>query len=325
MPARRLELLLLAAASLHRPAHAAPLNYTFVGRYALDGPKGSVETHGPPTATHCQIDRHDPNVGWPGYSRPNGTKHTSDAIFMPATALPAGKVACHLGQSEYSLITSGNATLSVLTQSCNTTACMHVPSPACCTQYPAYVELFAMADMQFGRRPYFYETEGSIIVLTDPSLKGQTLKLSATLPGGLTVSADVQGGVKTRVPFDLARVPEKVNEVVNISLAAGDHVIYKRRRFARHPPPPQNSTITAFQLDHERGGALRASGAEFLSQGWFNGGYNHQVDGLGAKFFAEHFGVPEPNWYERQTLNLGAIFRSTFRSVSGPSKLLFYV
>jgi hypothetical protein len=27
------------------------------------------------------------------------------------------------------------------------------------------------------------------------------------------------------------------------------------------------------------GGALRASGAEFLAQGWFNGGYNHQVNG----------------------------------------------
>ena len=28
-----------------------------------------------------------------------------------------------------------------------------------------------------------------------------------------------------------------------------------------------------------------------------NGGYNHQVNGLGAKFYAQQFGVPEPNWY----------------------------
>jgi hypothetical protein len=62
------------------------------------------------------------------------------------------------------------------------------------------------------------------------------------------------------------------------------------------------------------GGALRASGAEFLAQGWFNGGYNHQVNGLGAKFYAAHFRSPnlssrrpEPNWFERQSLNLGDI------------------
>ena len=198
---------------------------------------------------------------------------------MPATALPSGKVACHLGQAEYPLITSGNATLSVLTPSCSPVACMHVPSPACCVQYPAYVELYAMADVRFGRRPYFYETEGSIIILTDPSLTGQTLKVSATLPGGLTVSADVPGGIKTRVPFDLTtKVPSHANAIVNISLTTGDHVIYKPRRFVRHPPPPMNSSVTPFQLDHERGGALRASGLAFLSQGWFNGGYNHRTD-----------------------------------------------
>ena len=35
--------------------------------------------------------------------------------------------------------------------------------------------------------------------------------------------------------------------------------------------------ITAFQLDHERGGALRASGAEFLPQGWFVSGPNDDL------------------------------------------------
>ena len=35
-----------------------------------------------------------------------------------------------------------------------------------------------------------------------------------------------------------------------------------------------------------RGGAMRANGVEFVAQGWFNGGYSHQVNGLGAKEWA---------------------------------------
>ena len=54
----------------------------------------------------------------------------------------------------------------------------------------------------------------------------------------------------------MAKIPAEANAVVRISLAvggAGGHVITKRRRFARHPPPPEGSAVTAFQLDHERG------------------------------------------------------------------------
>ena len=271
---------------------AGPMNYTFLGRHPLDGPAGgTVEMQRPPgtdasQVTYCQIDRHDPNVGWPGYSRPNGSKHTSDAIFMPATALPSGSVACQMTKGEFPMITSGNATLSVLPTGCTKESCMHVPSPTCCTSTSGYVELFALFEVQFGRRPYLYETNGSIVVLTDASLAGVTLRLSAVLPGGVEIDTLVPGGCKWRVQFEMARIPAKVTELINISLIVGEgvsqHAIMKQRRFARHPPPPQNSTITAFQLDHERGGALRASGAEFLAQGWFNGGYNHQVRSCGS-------------------------------------------
>ena len=314
-------------------ASQGPLNYTWLGRYALDGPAGrTVTMAGPSTATHCQIDRHDPNVGWPGYSRPNGTKHTSDAVFMPATALPGGRVACHMSDSDFPMVTAGNATLSVLVGGCSQAVCEHVPSPACCTNISAYVELFALFEVQFGRRPYFWEAEGSLVVLTDPSLRGQhQLRLRASLPGGVEIDALLPGGRKWRVPFSMAHIPPQTNEAIDITLqVGGDHVITQRRRFVRHPPPPQDSAITAFQLDHEHGGALRASGASFLSQGWFNGGaqacfplrlplailtnsywrragYNHQVDDLGAKFFAQKLGAAEPNWYARQSLNLGSI------------------
>jgi hypothetical protein len=203
---RLLALTLVALVQQLRPAAAGPLNYTFLGRYPLDGPAGgTVETDLPPgtpasALTHCQIDRHDPNVGWPGYSRPNGTKKTSDAIFMPATALPSGRVACHMSKGDFPMITSGNATLSVLPAGCAKASCEHVPTPACCTASSAYVELFALFEPQFGRRPYFYETEGSIIVLTDPSLAGSKLRLTATLPGGVEIDAnlaEIPAGMKT--------------------------------------------------------------------------------------------------------------------------------
>lgn len=50
-----------------------------------------------------------------------------------------------------------------------------------------YVELFALFEPQFGRRPYFHEAEGSVVVLTDRSLEGRALRLTATLPGGVEV------------------------------------------------------------------------------------------------------------------------------------------
>lgn len=328
---RRMVLLLRLAclATVAAESGTGPLAYPFLGRYAMDGPPGSVEMDAPAASsgpagrqpvTHCQIARHDPNVGWPGYSRPNGSKHTSDAIFMPASRIPgpllllrgtranSSRVRCHLGSAEFPLITSGNATLSVLPPGCPRQDCERSPSPACCTSISGYLDLFVLFEVQFGRRPYFYEQEGSFVVLTDVSLRQQPLRLTATLPGGVLVDANVPGGRRWRIPFSLQQVPTKVTAIVNITLEIGaQHRIVRQRRFARHPPPAQSSGITAFQLDHERGGALRAGGAEFLAQGWFNGGFNHHVDGLGARSYARHLGVSEPGWFIRQSLNLGSI------------------
>ena len=115
------------------------------------------------------------------------------------------------------------------------------------------------------------------------------------------------GGRKWRVPIPLHAMPTEVNELVNISLLIDGSPVTKQRRFTRHPPPAAGSAITAFQVDHERGGAMRANGVEFVAQGWFNGGYSHQVNGLGAKEWARYFNASEPSYTRRQALNLGAI------------------
>ena len=281
----------------------------FAGRCALDRPKPvAVPCPTQSPALWCTLHRHAPTVGWPGYSRPNGTKHTSDAIFMPASATTgSGQALCHLDRAEFPLITGGNATLAVLTADCPRSGCETIPLSRCCASINSTLELFALFEPQFGRRPYFRETEGSIVLATDRSLANVSLRLHAALPGGVQLDAAVPGGRKWRVPFPLHAMPTEVNELVNISLLIGGAALTKQRRFSRHPPPAADSAITAFQVDHERGGAMRANGVEFVAQGWFNGGYSHQVNGLGAKEWARYFNASEPSYTRRQALNLGAI------------------
>ena len=74
----------------------------------VDIPPGS-RLASPP---RCAIDR-KPSVGWPGYTRPHGSKTTSDAVGMPATALSPTRVRCHLDSAEWPLLTGGNASLTV--------------------------------------------------------------------------------------------------------------------------------------------------------------------------------------------------------------------
>jgi hypothetical protein len=61
----------------------------------VDIPPGS-RLASPP---RCAIDR-KPSVGWPGYTRPHGSKKTSDAVGMPATALSPTRVRAMIGFNE---------------------------------------------------------------------------------------------------------------------------------------------------------------------------------------------------------------------------------
>ena len=168
----------------------------FAGRCALDRPKPvAVPSPTQSPALWCTLHRHAPTVGWPGYSRPNGTKHTSDAIFMPASATTgSGQALCHLDRAEYPLITGGNATLAVLTADCPRSGCETIPLARCCASINSTLELFALFEPQFGRRPYFRETEGSVVLATDRSLANVSLRLQAALPGGVQLDAAVPGG-----------------------------------------------------------------------------------------------------------------------------------
>jgi len=248
-------------------------------REALERP-GSVDVPIPPGAAlarpvRCVIDR-KPSVGWPGYTRPNGSKRTPDSIGMPGALLPAGgAVRCQLDRAEWPLLTGGNASLTV--DSVNGSGKSGVPGGRA-------VELFALFEPQWGRRPYLREAEGSLVLAIDAAVGAAALRVLATLPGGVRIDAPVPAGRHVRVPFSLAHVPHAVDELVPITLVVGGSStsafnVTKARRFIRHPPPPSNASFVSWQVDHESGGGLLADGVPFLAQGWFNGGWNHELDG----------------------------------------------
>jgi hypothetical protein len=229
-------------------------------RLALEQP-GDVDVAIPAHAqlsspARCLLDR-KPSVGWPGYTRPNSSKRTTDGVGCPATLVNPTTVRCHLANAEWPLLTGGNASLTV--DGINGTA------KGASLPGGRAVELFALFEPQWGRRPYLREAEGALVLALDASLaQAGALHVTATLPGGAKIDASVSAGCTVRVPFTLAGVPVAVDELVQITLTAADSKrfppITKGRRFIRHPPPPANATFVSWQVDHERGGGLLADG-----------------------------------------------------------------
>ena len=77
----------------------------------------------------------------------------------------------------------------------------------------AYIEHFAAFAPAFGRRPYFGEEEGAVIIVSDFSFARQTLALSTVVAGiELFAGAEFEGGGSVRLPFSLARVPARHSE-----------------------------------------------------------------------------------------------------------------
>ena len=137
------------------------------------------------------------------------------------------------------------------------------------------------------------EANGSIILLTDRSLKGFKLRLTAVLgrsasnPGGAVhVEASVLGGTNVSVDFPFDGLPANHSEDVVISLECplptGTVVAAHTRRFLRAPPPPKGSAIASWQVDHSTKGLL-VDGIPFAATGWFGSGGLHESAGLPAQ------------------------------------------
>jgi hypothetical protein len=116
-------------------------------------------------------------------------------------------------------------------------------------------------------------------MLTDSTLRGQTLRFSATV-AGVAVSGAVPGGDNVSLPFALDGMPPSVTEEVELALTltlppgqgdGGVATVTHTRTFVRVPPPAVGSGIVAWQVDHASKGLL-VDGAPFIAAGWFGAG-----------------------------------------------------
>jgi hypothetical protein len=153
-------------------------------------------------------------------------------------------------------------------------------SKSCPPGAPDVLEYISLVDVVVGRRPYVRgETQGSLLVTTDGSLRGQTLALSATLPGGHRWQWQLtpQNGTDT-VWFPLAAVAPTVNAdmtVVISGTALHQGNITIQRRFLRAPPtgaPPLGVSV----IDHTTRQIL-IDGEGFQGIGWYVDAYPSDV------------------------------------------------
>jgi hypothetical protein len=84
-----------------------------------------------------------------------------------------------------------------------------------------------------------------------------------------------------RIPFSLAGVPVSFDADTTVKLSVGGStaVATHTRRLIRAAPPPVESGVVTFQVDHETRALLR-DGVPLVMSGWFAGGYAFESAGL---------------------------------------------
>lgn len=135
---------------------------------------------------------------------------------------------------------------------------------------------FTLIDAVVARRPYLNETEGQILLSTNPSFRGQTLTVTVTLllsSGNVTLwgpaSVEVQNDTST-LQFSLdPLVPVSVNtDVVVTVLGQNNPQVTIRRRFQRIPLSGLPTGATPSVVDHTTR-SLVVGGKPFLGMGWY--------------------------------------------------------
>ncbi len=203
-------------------------------------------------------------------------------LVLPASTIDGSRINCTVP----SFGSAGNTSLCVAFGQVDPWG--PAPPPNVCNNtnhtQPAYFERFALFSPQFGRRPYFHEDNGTLVVMTDRSLRGTSLTLSATINNSVQIRAAINGGDNVSIPFSLAGLPSHVQEDVVISISGmpglpEDVCATHTRRFLRAPPPAAGSGVIAWQVDHTTKG-LRVDGVPFVARGWFGSGGLHESAGL---------------------------------------------
>jgi hypothetical protein len=114
-----------------------------------------------------------------------------------------------------------------------------------------------------GRSVYTDETDGCLLVKVSRGLQGQTLRFMATTPNGLNVEASVRGGARTRVPLNLAKLPEGAT-VVTGRLCRGAQILAIASVAVRKASPKPNEV----KIDYESRGLI-VDGLPWLPFGFY--------------------------------------------------------
>eukprot|EP01043_Picozoa_sp_COSAG02_P032907 COSAG02_NODE_2218_length_9474_cov_25.098453_2_plen_140_part_00 len=98
-----------------------------------------------------------------------------------------------------------------------------VPSSAWPTPTsPTCLEFFALFTSAVGRRPYFAEQNGSVIVSTHKELTGLShLSVTATLDEPATTlfsKVSINGGSKVKLPFSLTGLSPRIRTTLRVTL-----------------------------------------------------------------------------------------------------------
>ena len=154
---------------------------------------------GMPTRQPINSSHNDASKGW--VVRKN---LMSGLLIIPAKVKSTGAVECELP----TFGSAGNTSVCVVLGPVDPWA--EAPPAHVCnvgagntTYAPAYFSRFALFSPQFSRRPFIREANGSVLLLTDSSLRNQALHFSASIGDGATkveIAAPVTGGAGGYLP-----------------------------------------------------------------------------------------------------------------------------
>ncbi len=151
------------------------------------------------------------------------------------------------------------------------------------------ITMFPAVEIAVGRRPYFAETHGSLLVRSAPSLVGHTLHVAGVLANSSSpaplLSGTIPAGSTSSLNFSLSSLPAAVLEelIVQVKVLRQGTLVMsleKRKIFHRAPLPDSSWTGSVWQVDHSRR-ALRVNDLPFVGVGWFHSAYSSGHSSVG--------------------------------------------
>ena len=136
---------------------------------------------------------------------------------------------------------------------------------------------FELIDVAVGRRPYFAEHNGSLLVYTDQTLAGVHLHVAARLPcaGRQWVWQYTPTAAQRAVELvmdDLSSLPATINADLIVQVVSTVLSTTKARRLMRAPPLNGSSTVEPVAVDHLRR-QISVAGSAFMGTGWMMDGH----------------------------------------------------